>query len=892
LPLACLYQKGFALKTGKEIRQAFLDYFRNHDHEIVKSASLIPRDDPTLLFTNAGMVPFKRVFLGEEKRDYLRAASSQKCVRAGGKHNDLENVGRTARHHTFFEMLGNFSFGDYFKTEAIHLAWDLLIKVYGLPLNRLYVSVYFKDEEAYGIWQQDIGLPAERIIRLGEKDNFWSMGDTGPCGPCSEILIDQGPHLGCDRPDCAPGCDCDRYLEIWNLVFMQFNRDSNGRLNPLPKPSIDTGMGLERIAAVIQGVPNNFLTDLFKDIILAVKDLSGISLGQNEETDVAIKVICDHSRALAFLLADGAMPSNEGRGYVVRRILRRAARFGKVLGIDRPFLFRLTQVVAEMMADHFPEVLEHKAFTSQVIQKEEERFLETLDFGLRLLNEEIDRLQDKKELVLPGSLVFKLYDTYGFPLDIIQDVIRDKGLSLDQEGFQSHMEHQREMSRQAWKGSGDREIQDGYKALMARDLKNRFNGYETLETTSSIIALIEKGQEVSETESREPIELVTSETPFYAESGGQTGDRGIISSAKGLFKVEDALSLPNGLILHRGRLQQGSLAVGDQVLLSVSKDQRISTARNHTATHLLHGALRRILGEQVKQAGSLVNAQRLRFDFSHYSALSSKELQEVEDLVNEQIRLNLPVNTLIMDYDQAKAAGAIALFEEKYGDRVRMVKVGDFSQELCGGTHTTRTGDLGLFKILSEGSIASGVRRIEAVTGKEALHMVHQEENWLRALGEMLKVGPEDLLSRVEKLLAQQKELERTITRLNKSLLSGGGVENILSQARTIDGINILAASVGAGDAKELRDLADSLRDRLKSGIVVLGGVNEGKVFLVTVVSKDLTGGYHAGKIIKRIAKALGGDGGGRPDMAQAGGNRPDLLESTLAGVYEWIGRE
>jgi alanyl-tRNA synthetase len=880
------------LKTGKEIRQVFLDYFRDHDHEVVKSASLIPRDDPTLLFTNAGMVPFKRVFLGEEKKEYIRAASSQKCVRAGGKHNDLENVGRTARHHTFFEMLGNFSFGDYFKAKAVHLAWDLLVKVYGLPKDRLYASVFFKDEEAHQIWHQDIGLSLERIIRLGEKDNFWSMGDTGPCGPCSEILIDQGPHIGCGRPDCAPGCDCDRFLEIWNLVFMQYNRDPDGLLTPLPRPSIDTGMGLERITAVIQGVSNNFLTDLFKDIILAVKDLSGIAMGQKEETDIAIKVICDHSRALAFLLADGAMPSNEGRGYVVRRILRRAARFGKVLGIDKPFLFRLTQVVSDIMSDQFPEVLEHRAFTAQVIQKEEERFLETLDFGLKLLNEAIDQLRQQNNAVLPGSLIFKLYDTYGFPLDIIQDVIRDQNLTIDLNGFQSHMDRQRAMSRQAWKGSGDREIQEVYKVLMARELKNEFKGYEALEISSRLIGLIQNNQEIQRTNGHENIELVAAETPFYAESGGQAGDQGTISSPKGTFIVENTFSLPNGLILHRGHLQQGYLAVGDQVQLSVSKEQRIPTARNHTATHLLHGALRRILGEQVKQAGSLVTPPRLRFDFSHYSALSLTELQAVEDLVNEQIRQNLTVDTQVMDYEQAKAAGAIALFEERYGDRVRMVQLGDFSNELCGGTHTARTGDLGLFKILSEGSVAAGVRRIEAVTGKEALDLVHREEQGLKTLGELLKVGPEDLVSRIEKLLSQQKELERTISRLNQSLLSGGGVENMLEQTRVINGIKVLSCSVPIAEAKGLRDLADSLRDRMQSGIVILGGVNEGKVLLVTMVSKDLTKKFQAGKIIKRIAQALGGDGGGRPDMAQAGGNRPDLLESILTGVYEWIGKK
>jgi alanyl-tRNA synthetase len=884
--------KGQTLKTGKEIRQTFLDYFKDQGHEVVKSAPLIPRDDPSLLFTNAGMVPFKRVFLGEEKRAYQRAASSQKCVRAGGKHNDLENVGRTARHHTFFEMLGNFSFGDYFKREAIRMAWELLTRVYCLPADRLYASVYEKDDEAYQLWQEVVGLPTSRIVRLGEKDNFWSMGDTGPCGPCSEILIDQGEAMGCGRPDCAPGCDCDRYLEIWNLVFMQFNRDAQGIMTPLPKPSIDTGMGLERICAVIQGVSSNFLIDLFRDIIASIEGLSGVRMGLKEETDIAIKVIADHSRALAFLLADGALPSNEGRGYVIRRILRRAARFGKVLGIDRPFLYRVVGVVAEVMADNFPEVLEQIPFTSQVIQKEEERFLETLDFGLKLLNEEIDRLKEAGENVLPGSLVFKLYDTYGFPLDIVQDVIRDLPLTLDQAGFESQMNRQREMSRQSWKGSGDREIREGYKALMARDLKSVFVGYTTLEAEASLLALLQNGEEVTQALAGQEVELAASETPFYAESGGQTGDRGTITSGEGWMSVESVFALPNGLTLHRGRVQEGSLSVGAPLKLSVSGDWRTPTAHNHTATHLLHGALRTILGPQVKQAGSLVSPQRLRFDFSHYASLSAKEIQAVEDLVNEQIQKNEPVETRVMGFEEARATGAMALFEERYGDEVRLVRIGDFSKELCGGTHTARAGDLGLFKILSESSIAAGVRRIEAVTGREALNLVHQNEDRLLAMGELLKAGPEDLVSRVEKLLLQQKELERTIARLNKSLLEGGGIEKILGRTREIKGIKVLASPVSSGDAKELREMGDSLRDRLGSGIVILGGVKEDKVLLVVMVSKDLTKKFPAGKIIKRLAKELGGDGGGRPDMAQAGGNRPDLLEGVLARVYEWIGEE
>jgi alanyl-tRNA synthetase len=878
------------LRTGKEIRQTYLDYFKSQGHEIVKSASLIPKDDPSLLFTNAGMVPFKRVFLGEEKRAYLRATSSQKCVRAGGKHNDLENVGRTARHHTFFEMLGNFSFGDYFKREAIRMAWELLTRVYHLPSDRLYASVYEKDDEAYQLWQEAVGLPAGKIVRLGEKDNFWSMGDTGPCGPCSEILIDQGADLGCGRPDCAPGCDCDRYLEIWNLVFMQYNRDAYGNMTPLPKPSIDTGMGLERVCAVLQGVANNFLIDLFRDIIASIEGISGCRMGQKEETDIAIKVIADHSRALAFLLADGALPSNEGRGYVLRRILRRAARFGKVLGVDRPFLYQVVQVVAEVMADTFPEVGEQIGFTSQVIQKEEERFLETLDFGLKILNEEIDRVKGEGGDTLPGALVFKLYDTYGFPLDIVQDVIRDQPLMLDQEGFENHMQRQREMSRQSWKGSGEREIQEIYKSLMARDLKNVFVGYTSLEGAASLLVLIHNGQEAAQALKGQEVELVASETPFYAESGGQAGDQGTISSSEGWMSVEDVSSLPNGLILHRGRIQDGKLSSGAAITLSVSKDWRTPTTHNHTATHLLHGALRLVLGPQVKQAGSLVSPQRLRFDFSHYASLASKEIQAVEDLVNEQIQKNQPVETLIMNFEEARATGAMALFEERYGDQVRLVQIGDFSKELCGGTHTARTGDLGLFKILSEGSIAAGVRRIEAVTGREALALIHHNEDRLQSLGELLKTGPEELVSRVEKILLNQKELERTIARLNKALLEGGGIEKMLGRIRLINQIKVLASSVPTAEAKELRDLADSLRDRLGSGIVILGGTKEDKVLLVAVVSKDLTKKFPAGKIIKRLAKELGGDGGGRPDMAQAGGNRPDLLEGALARVYEWIG--
>ncbi|MBI5582599.1 MAG: alanine--tRNA ligase [Deltaproteobacteria bacterium] len=878
------------MKTGKEIRQAFLDYFKETGHEVVKSASLIPRDDPTMLFTNAGMVPFKRVFLGEEKRPYRRAASSQKCVRAGGKHNDLENVGRTARHHTFFEMLGNFSFGDYFKAEAIRFAWDLLTRVYGLPPEKLYASVYEKDDEAYQLWQQVVGMPTEQIVRLGEKDNFWSMGDTGPCGPCSEIIIDQGPAFGCGQATCAPGCDCDRYLELWNLVFMQFNRDGEGRLTPLPKPSIDTGMGLERITAVKQGAPNNFASDLFSDLIQTIETLSGVKIGQQETTDVSIKVIADHSRALAFLMADGALPSNEGRGYVIRRILRRAARHGKVLGLDRPFLYRMTQVVAETMGDVYSEVRENLPLTVQVVHKEEERFLETLDHGLKLLSEEIDRLKEQGENRVPGTLIFKLYDTYGFPLDIIQDIARDQQLTLDEPGFENHMSRQREMSRQSWKGSGEKELQEVYRRLMSRDLKTEFVGYQTLEAESIILALIRDGEETDTVRGPAEVEVITAATPFYAESGGQVGDQGTITGDQGWLIVAETAALPNKTIIHRGKIQEGSLTVGETVSLAVAADWRTPTARNHSATHLLHGALRRVLGEQIKQAGSLVTPKRLRFDFTCFSAPTREELHRVEDLVNEIVRQNQPVDTEVTDFDRAVARGAMALFEEKYGDQVRLVRMGDFSQELCGGTHIRRTGDIGFFKIVAEGSVAAGVRRIEALTGPEALEEVHRREDQIQALADLLKTGPEDLSLRVEKLQAQQKDLERTIARLNKELMTGGGLDGLLGQTREIQGIKVLAALAPTGEAKELRDLADSLRDRLGSGIVILGGVQDEKALLVTVVTKDLLPRFHAGKIIKRIAQAVGGNGGGRPDMAQAGGTKPELLAQALKEVYGWLG--
>ena len=740
--------------TGNEVRSTFLNYFQKHNHQIVRSSSLVPQDDPTLLFTNAGMVQFKRTFLGEEKRGYNRATTSQKCVRAGGKHNDLENVGYTARHHTFFEMLGNFSFGDYFKEGAIEFAWDLLVNGFGLPAEKLYASVYLDDDEAYDLWHQKIGIPTERIARFGEKDNFWAMGDTGPCGPCSELLLDRGAAYGCDRPDCKVGCECDRYLEIWNLVFMQYNRDASGNLTPLPKPSIDTGLGLERMVTLLQDLPNNYETDLILPIINRAEELAEKKLGDRDEDDVAMKVIADHSRAAAFLIGDGVLPSNEGRGYVLRRIMRRAIRYGRNLGLMKPFLHKTASVVFDIMQPAYPELKESQAFITKVIQNEEARFSETLDFGLRLLNDTLADIKAKGQHLVPGDVMFKLYDTYGFPVDIVRDVVRDQDMALDMDGFESSMEQQRKRSRSVTAFS---EVGDAYRDLSAEGFAPDFLGYDQLEASSTIVLMVADGEEVSSAAKGQTVEVLTRETPFYGEAGGQVGDTGRIVAADGNafeMTVTDTVKDPNGLIIHKGTVTAGTMHKGDVAVLEVDTGKRAATALNHTATHILHYALRRVLGDHVKQAGSSVGPDRFRFDFTHFSRVEPQALDEIERLVNERIRQNVPVNKEEMDAEAALKSGATALFEEKYGDRVRVISLADFSRELCGGTHTERTGDIGLFKIVGESSVASGVRRIEAVSGSTALDLVQEAFGVLQEAAALLRDKPEDVAERVGRLIA------------------------------------------------------------------------------------------------------------------------------------------
>jgi len=871
--------------TGNEIRKLFLDYFEKHNHRIVRSSSLVPHDDPTLLFINAGMVQFKRVFLGEEKRDYLRATTSQKCVRAGGKHNDLENVGYTARHHTFFEMLGNFSFGDYFKEGAIEFAWDLLTNGYGLPADKLWASVYLDDDEAYDLWHKNVGLPEDRIVRLGEEDNFWAMGDTGPCGPCSEILIDRGEEFGCGRPACTAGCDCDRYLEIWNLVFMQFNRDASGKMTPLPKPSIDTGLGLERMVSIIQDVPTNFDTDLIRPIIAKAEELAETRLGDSHETDVAMKVIADHSRAAAFLIGDGIMPSNEGRGYVLRRIMRRAIRYGRNLGLHQPFLSETAKVVFDIMKPAYPELSEASAFITNIIKNEEVRFLETLDTGMKVLNDTLADIRARGQNQVPGDIIFKLYDTFGFPVDIVQDVVRDEKMDLDMDGFDQAMDAQRARSRSV---AAFDSIGEAYKNLSARGIKPEFVGYDSLGGDSTILLLVSDGEEISEAAQGQEIEVVTESTPFYAESGGQVGDCGTISGDNFELEVLDTVKDPTGLIIHKTRVIAGNVRKGDKVSLVVDAAKREATALNHTATHILHAVLRRVLGDHVKQAGSLVAPDRLRFDFTHFSLIDSNTLETIEKLVNRRIRENIPTAIAEMDAEDAFKSGATALFEEKYGDRVRVVSLTDFSKELCGGTHTARTGNIGIFKIVSESSIASGVRRIEALTGEAALAAVQQTARLLNDSAHLLRDKARAVPARIQKMQADIKALEKQVEQL-KTRLATETAEASADVLREIDGIRVMAKKVSVDTPAALRNLADQFKDKIQSGIVVLGSAAGAKAMLIVVVTQDLTGRYHAGNIIKEIAAEVGGRGGGRPDMAQAGGNQPENLDKALARAYEVV---
>jgi len=882
--------------TGNEIRKQFLEYFKRHNHQIVRSSSLVPYDDPTLLFTNAGMVQFKRIFLSEEKRNYIRAATSQKCVRAGGKHNDLENVGYTARHHTFFEMLGNFSFGDYFKEKAIELAWDLLTNVYKLPKDKLWVSVYLDDDEAYNLWVKNIGLQEDRLVRFGEKDNFWSMGDTGPCGPCSEILIDRGEKYGCNRPECKVGCECDRYLEIWNLVFMQFDRDASGKLIALPKPSIDTGMGLERIVSVLQNVPTNYDTDLILPIMQKVESLSEKRIGALPESDVAMKVISDHSRAATFLIGDGVLPSNEGRGYVLRRIMRRAIRYGRNIGLVKPFLHSTTQVVIDIMKSAYPEISNAEDFILSVIKNEEERFSETLDKGLGLLMDTLEDMKVKGINNVPGSMIFKLYDTYGFPLDIVKDVVRDENISLDLDGFDMAMQKQKSQSRASAAFSG---LSRAYSKLSAIEIKTRFVGYDQISCDSKVLALIndDDGTEIQKACEKQSVKIIVEKTPFYSESGGQVGDKGIISGVsdnngqKSVFeiKVLDTIKDSTGIIIHKCRIISGNIKKGQEVTLTVDKLWRSSVSCNHTATHILHYALSSILGNHVRQAGSLVTSDRLRFDFSHFSRIEPEDLDKIETLVNEHIRENETVMIDEMDAGEALKSGATALFEEKYGDRVKVVSIGSFSKELCGGIHAKRTGNIGFFKIIGETGIAAGVRRIEALTGERALVHVQKISRLLDETSLLIKEKPESVAQRVEKMLAIQKNMAKEIEKL-KTKVATVSADDSQNHIKVVNGIKVFAKKVSVETPAMLRDLADNFKDKIDSGVIVFGSSVKSKVFLVVIVTKDLSYKYNAGKIIKKVAKIVGGGGGGRPDMAQAGGTKPEKLNQALDSVYEIIG--
>ena len=877
------------MRTGSEIRRAFLKFFEEHGHTLVPSSGLIPKDDPTLLFTNSGMVQFKNCFLGLEDRGYTRAASSQKSVRAGGKHNDLENVGFTARHHTFFEMLGNFSFGDYFKKESISWGWEFLTEKMGLPKEKLWITIYQEDDEAFEIWNKIMGVPADRIVRMGMDSNFWMMGETGPCGPCSEILYAQGPGVGCGRPECSVECNCDRHLELWNHVFTQFDRDKDGHFHPLPKPNIDTGMGLERLAAVIQGVSSNYDSDLFTPIIRFVSKISGKAYGTSEDSDVSMRVIADHSRAVTFLIGDGCLPSNEGRGYVLRRILRRAARHGKLLGLDKPFLNEVVSVVVETMKDAYPDLSDKESFIRKVIVNEEQRFIETLDSGLKILSEEVATLKKSGQPIVPGEVVFKLYDTFGFPVDLTADIVKKDRLTLDMEGFEKAMEAQREKARESWKGSGEQAIADSYKKLAVRGVSTEFIGFHGVtEATSCITAILKKDEPVDALAEGENAEIFVEETPFYGEKGGQVGDTGVIEGEGFRFEVWDTQWPLDNLITHIGKLKKGAIKVGDRALMKVDRAIRKATEAHHSGTHVLNAALKKTLGDHIKQSGSLVNPERLRFDFTHFSRIDEAEMDKIEIIANQIIRENAAVETRLLPREEAMKTGAAAVFDEKYGEVVRLVKMGDFSMELCGGTHVERTGDIGALKVISESSVAAGVRRIEAVTGEEALKYFKKVETELKKSAALLKANPMELSERIEKIQKHQKELEKEIAILN-SRLATKDLSDLFKKVKEIKGIRVLATVVDAADVKTLRDFGDKLRDKIQSGIILIGSKAGDNAMLLCLVTKDLTDKYHAGNIIKEIAPIVGGSGGGRPDMAQAGGPKPEKLKQALKKLQEII---
>ena len=875
---------------SKDIRKAFLDYFSSRGHEIVRSSSLIPKNDPTLLFTNAGMVQFKSVFLGEEKRQYTRAVSCQKCLRAGGKHSDLENVGHTSRHHTFFEMLGNFSFGDYFKKDAILFGWELLTGIFKLPKDRLWVSVYEKDDEAERLWKELTGISPDRIVRLGAKDNFWQMGDTGPCGPCSEIIIDQGEHVGCGASDCSVGCDCDRFLELWNLVFMQFYRDESGNLTPLPKPSIDTGMGLERIAAVLQGKLNNFDTDLFMPIISAISELAHTTYGKSAETDASMRVIADHIRAISFLISEGLMPSNEGRGYVLRRIIRRASRHAKLLGVNDPALYKLVEPAADSVGDAYPELLDEKERAAKVLRFEEERFSKTLEQGMKIIDEVIAAAKKAGLKSVPGAEIFKLYDTFGFPIDLARDIASDNNIILDEDGFHREMEMQRERARASWVGE-EEAVSSIYRELLSETGKTEFVGYDSMQTESIVKAMLKEGKVIREASKGEEVEVFLDKTPFYGESGGQVGDTGEMTSSSasgGGFRafVADTKKVIEGLHSHIIKIKDGKLKVWDRVTCSVDAVKRKAVMRNHTATHLLQASLRNIIGEHVKQAGSLVAPDRLRFDFTHFFPLGGAEIKEIEDAVNQKILENINVETSVMDIKDAVASGATALFGEKYGEIVRVVKAPGFSSELCGGTHCKATGDIGPFVIVSEGSVASGIRRIEALTGISALDHFRKKEEELTKISDMLKT--EKPFERVGRLLADMRELERELETL-KGRAAFESSAALIEKARDIGGMKVISHRVDGLGKKDLRIIADNLKNKLGSGIIVLASVKNGEASFLSMVTKDLAKKIKAGEILKKVAEAAGGRGGGKPEMAEGGTKDIAKLDKALEAVYDMV---
>ncbi len=872
--------------TANEIRKSFLDYFAKQGHTVVRSSSLVPDKDPTLLFTNAGMVQFKNVFLGQQRLPYMRAASAQKCLRISGKHNDLEVVGRDTYHHTLFEMLGNWSFGDYYKAEAIEWAWELLTKEWGLPKDKLYATVYLNDDDAEQLWFKISGLPRERVGRFGDKENFWEMGETGPCGPCSEIHLDRGP-AACDRQgvaghECRVNGDCARYIELWNLVFIQFNRAEDRSLSELPAKHVDTGMGMERITAVLQKVLSNYDIDIMRELTATTERLTGKKYGVDPTADISYRVIDDHARAVSFLIADGVTPSNEGRGYVLRRLLRRAARHGRLIGLKEPFLHEVAKTVTAVMGDAYPELRQEEQRIREVIRIEEERFGETLDRGLVLLEDATAKLKAEKQRTLSGEVAFRLYDTYGFPLDLTEDILRADDIDVDQQSFTELMEAQRSRGREA------RETVS-MESKIQLDGQVRFTGYDRLDGESSVIGIFGNAGSKIEAVEGDEIELLTAETPFYGESGGQVGDRGVIRTARGdVIEIIDTQHPTPQLTSHRGRVKKGRIQVGDKVELHVDGKHRQKTMLNHSATHILHAALRDELGQHVRQAGSLVTPERLRFDFSHMGAIADEKLAAIEAQVNQHVRANARVSIQELSYDEAIRQGALAFFGDKYGDRVRVVKIGDFSTELCGGTHIRSSGEIGLFKLNFEGGVAAGVRRIEAFTGEGALDLIHSYESRLKEIGALIRGSADDAVDKVKRLLDRQKELEREIDKL-RGELEKDRIPDLLAKKQTVGGANALITQVDGVDGKQLREIADQLKEKLGSGVVVLASASDGNVNLVASVSKDLTKKFHAGNIIKELAGMVGGGGGGRPDFAQAGGKEPEKIAAALKRAEEIV---